>query len=155
MACLVLAVAAQQSPARNVCSNRQVGTFVRDVRDCRGYFVCANNGEAQSGQCPHPYMFDEANQKCNFATLVNCFACPPDQVFVNLKVANTCNEYVRCVHNLPEHRICPSDLLFDQSIGQCNLPEEVPCTPDAVSVCPAQADPQNPVFIRDPEDCTK
>lgn len=155
IACLALAVSAQQTAVRNVCSNRQVGTFVRDVQECRGYFACTEDGGAKHGLCPSPYLFDEENQKCNFATLVTCFACPADQAFINLPVPGTCNEYVRCVHKQPEHRICPSDLSFDSSIGQCNLPTEVSCTEQAVPVCPANADPARPIFFRDEEDCSK
>lgn len=149
----LLLLATGASANNNLCANRQVGSFVRDVRDCRDYFSCNEKRQAIPGRCPAPFLFDEVNQKCNFATLVTCFNCPRDQAFVNIPVANTCNEYIRCVHNQPEHRVCPSDLLFDRELRQCNVPDAVDCAQEPVPECPATSDPANPIFFRDPEDC--
>lgn len=140
---------------RNVCTNRRIGTFVRDVRDCQAYFFCSPDGSALSGRCTPPYMFDEPRQLCNWDNLVSCFACPA-QNFVNLPVAQQCDQYVRCVNRQPEHRFCPSDLLFDNSLGQCNVPESVECeSAPAPPPCPAISDPNAPIFIRDEEDCNR
>lgn len=141
------------TPPPNICTNRRVGSFVRDVRNCRGYFFCSPNGTAEHHQCGDEWHFDEPRQMCNFPSMVDCFNCPPNGQFANLPVVGMCNQYIRCMGGVPQHRLCPGDLLFDRDRQQCNVAASVTCTQVVPQRCPLNSN--RPVFFRDEADCSR
>ncbi|XP_068141902.1 cell surface glycoprotein 1 [Drosophila tropicalis] len=54
-----------------LCSFLPDGTFLRDLRSCSQFFVCANS-RIFAGHCPNELYFDIDNRVCNFPSLVEC-----------------------------------------------------------------------------------
>ncbi|KRF99006.1 uncharacterized protein Dwil_GK12379 [Drosophila willistoni] len=54
-----------------LCSFLPDGTFLRDLRSCNKFFVCANS-RIFAGHCPDELYFDIDNRVCNFPSLVEC-----------------------------------------------------------------------------------
>lgn len=127
------------------------GSFIADLNACDSYFWCANDTASPiAGTCPSPYKFNDKQKKCDWEENVQCFSCPSSAAFINLPVDGSCTEFIRCFNGQPQKMTCPEGLYFDQSIGECNVADQVDCTQPVV-VCPPTS--SEPIFVRDPQEC--
>ncbi|XP_053675019.1 uncharacterized protein LOC128725307 [Anopheles nili] len=139
------------------CANAQSSTlcvgqpqyrFVAHETDCWRYYTCVD-GQAFLQECPDPFVFVESTQMCDFGDRNACVTCPA-QGIQNFPVANSCTKFIQCIEGSQFQRECPAGTQFDASVGQCNIASVVGCVD---LDCPAQDDPNNPVFKPDPTDC--
>lgn len=151
---LAVLASAQQVPPPNECTGRRIGSFQPNVRDCSAFFYCNANGFADPGRCPSPYVFNRITQACDWAQNVQCFQCPVDQPVAQIAVEDSCNQFIRCIHLVPTFLTCPSDLLFDRTLRDCNLPNLVQCTVPEVNRCPVRDDPALPFMYPHPTNCS-
>lgn len=138
-----------------ICQGRPFGYFVRDVTDCRAYFLCTNAAPRRDYCLPSGTNFDEATQRCVWPEDSNCFKCPPLSPFVDVEVSNHCNQFVRCLDDRPTQMQCGAGLVFDPEAGTCNQAANVLCTANLPLQCPARDNPNNRVFSRNPNDCAQ
>lgn len=146
----VAKVESSQSHIRkNICTGHEDQDYVRDVTDCRRYFVC-NNGQPHFLTCHSGFLFDHIQRRCrNQAQVTNCFQCPPGNYFIDMPFDYNCIQFVRCFVGVPEHRTCAAGLLFDPQYRTCNFEQDVTCS------CPVEDIPGRPLFFRDPDDCSR
>jgi hypothetical protein len=78
-------------------------------------------------QCPTGLVFDPNIEGCNYPDLVFCPNLCPSDVVVNLPHNNNCSLYWLCVFGDPTLKQCAPGLLFDPTIGQCNVADQVEC----------------------------
>lgn len=148
----MLLVCIVSGQVRGPCTGRPVGFFQADPAQCNAYFACGPNGVATRDTCPAPFMFRQDRQKCDWPENVNCFQCDETAAYQNTPVANSCIHFVRCVRLIPSLEVCPSGLMFDKKVGQCNIAALVDCTVEDVNRC---LDPNNPEFFADENDCNR
>jgi len=108
------------------CPDSGTATFPHD-RNCSLYWLCSM-GVPSLRQCPPGLVFDPKLSTCNIQDAVFCpNLCPPNET-VNLPHSANCTLYWLCISGDPALRQCPSGLLFDPVLGQCNLEDEVDCS---------------------------
>lgn len=146
----VAKVVRSQSHIRtNICTGHEDLDFVRDVTDCRRFFIC-NNGVPNPIHCDTGFLFDHIQRRCQKqAQVTNCFQCPPNEYFIDMPFDYNCIQFVRCFVGVPEHRTCGGGLLFDPQYRTCNFEKNVTCS------CPVEDIPGQPMFFRDPDDCSR
>uniref|UniRef100_A0A182NDG6 Chitin-binding type-2 domain-containing protein n=1 Tax=Anopheles dirus TaxID=7168 RepID=A0A182NDG6_9DIPT len=136
----------------NRCAGQPDGLFIADFTDCQAFFTCFR-GEPFPGRCTFDYLFNEAAQICDFKWNVKCLICPQDSDVPTLEpIEGECSYYALCFQGVGSLRQCADGLLFDTVAGQCDLPEIANC--DA-GVCPTNVDPNVPVSVPHPDDCSK
>lgn len=82
------------------------------------------NGQTIRGQtCPDTMNFEPVSQICGQSS---CTDCSPFGI-QNLPHPTDCYQFIRCTMGTREFATCPSNLMFDRTIGNCNLPELVYC----------------------------
>lgn len=142
-------------PPPSLCEGRRAGYMARDVTDCRAYFSCHPSGLILREFCIHPSLFNEAAQSCDFVTgNVNCFQCPTHQLHVDLEVAGSCNQFIRCIAGRPQHLECARGLSFDPFLETCNHNHLVTCAANQPTQCPVVDNPNSRVFIPDVNNCS-
>ncbi|XP_035784687.1 probable chitinase 10 [Anopheles albimanus] len=124
---LALPVHSQKLPsflATPVCRDR--GQYlIPHPRDCQAYFYCFE-GQSYYGQCNAGYRFDAVRQSCLQSTVRECYNCPADGA-TNLPHPTSCQLFVMCFLGVAHERSCPDGLLFNASLGQCDLEQNVQC----------------------------
>lgn len=125
--------------------------FVRNSMSCADYFHCSDEVPS-TGRCPPMFAFDPHTQSCNSEYTVDCTICSQFGI-QNIADPNDCRRYYRCVSGQRTHRTCADSLVFDPSIGDCNIGNAAQCSSESL-VCRSFA---NIGFLRigDPSDCTK
>lgn len=150
LAATVLSGAArsQMGPA---CAGAPNEMFVRNSMSCADYYHCSDE-IPESGRCPAAFAFDAFTQTCNSEYSVDCTQCSPFGI-QNLEDPNDCRRFYRCVAGQRTHRTCADNLVFDPSIGDCNVGSSAHCSADN-SVCSSFS---HIGFLRigDPTDCSK
>lgn len=133
----------------NLCTGLPEGTLVRNTQNCNAYYECFN-GKPMLQKCAANELFNHITRKCDMPENVECFSCPIDENYIDIPVPNECNQFIRCYKNQSEQLTCNDGLAFDQKYGMCNLIGKVIC-PFTVE-CPKYH--ENPIYTRDPEDCS-
>lgn len=142
---------AQNESARaNVCTGHVHNALVRNTQDCGSFYHCFNGAPILSS-CPTNQLFNHLTNRCDRAENVECFKCPADQVFIDLPVANECQQFVRCFNNQTEQLTCAQGLAFDRRLQMCNHQLNVTCPFEVL--CPREHD--NLIFTRDRDNCAK
>lgn len=104
-----------------------------------------------SMECPATQLFNHITRQCDTPSNVDCFSCPKDVKFIDVPVSNECRQFVRCFNNQTEQLTCADGLAFDISFKMCNWRTYVTCFFEVQ--CPKIT--QNPIFIRDRNNCAK
>ncbi|XP_065089035.1 uncharacterized protein LOC135710398 [Ochlerotatus camptorhynchus] len=122
-----------------VCVGIPTGV-IPSVNSCRHYYGCMNsNAILQS--CGPGLVFDPVKKLCVTEDADNpCVfpdipapppevysQCTPTVVEQQLRHPTRCDVFYRCVRGMLSGRICLDGLLFDESLGKCNLAELVDC----------------------------
>lgn len=127
-------------------------SFVAAPESCAHYILCMPNGDIFRGsKCDNNNMFDPVRQICGQSS---CTDCSPFGI-QNLPHPDGCVQYIECVMGTRSIRTCPSNLLFDRRIGQCNFAHEVVCPSDPPTDDPWITDPSDwtsDPWITDPSD---
>uniref|UniRef100_A0A182PYS3 Chitin-binding type-2 domain-containing protein n=1 Tax=Anopheles epiroticus TaxID=199890 RepID=A0A182PYS3_9DIPT len=137
----------------NRCANRPDGVFINDFTACDAFFTCFR-GDAFPGTCPMGFVFNEDAQLCDFPWNVKCLICPESETLEPTfePIEGECTYYALCIQGIGALRECAPGLQFDQAAKICDLEENVNCeTP----ICPASINPNEPVSVPHPTDCTK
>lgn len=150
LSCVVSTLNAQDTKVTNVCTGLPHNTRVRNTQDCATYFHCFNGTPILTNCLPNE-RFDSLTRQCSRADSVECFACPAGELFVDLPVANECQQFVRCFNNQTEQLTCAHDLAFDRKVQMCNHRKDVVCPFEVL--CPREH--EAPIFTRDRDDCGK
>ncbi|XP_062555524.1 chondroitin proteoglycan 1-like [Armigeres subalbatus] len=122
-----------------VCSN-QAGTLIPSVNNCRHYYGCTDS-EATLQSCEADMMFDATSLTCvpaddSGTCAVDDIPAAPQEVYIlcTQYVADQliphptrCDVFYRCVKGKLSPRRCLEGLLFDSSLGACNLETNVEC----------------------------
>lgn len=140
---------AHSQHAPNVCTGHPHGTLVRNTQDCSTYFHCFN-GNPMLSTCLNNQLFNSITGLCDHPDRVDCFQCPVN-AFIDVPVANECNQFVRCFNNVSEQLTCNTGLAFDRDYLMCNLEALVECPFEVM--CPREHD--NLIFTRDRDNCAK
>lgn len=74
-------------------------------------------------QCPPGMLFDPPTQSCGETS---CMECSPFGI-QNLPHPDNCEQFIECILGNRRTQTCPSGLLFDRSVGQCNEAHSVYC----------------------------
>lgn len=138
------------SNAPNICSGLAPNTFVRNTQNCSTYFECSN-GEPKLVKCPGQQLFNSNKRECDAPHNVNCFACPSEPLFIDLPVANECQQFIRCYNKQSKQMTCASGLAFDSKLGVCNLVSRVAC--NFIREC--QPNVLQPLLTRDAYNCSR
>ncbi len=103
-------------------------SFAASPLSCAHYTLCMNNdaigGPAQ--QCPFGMNFDPPSQTCVQISQTTCLECSPFGI-QNLPHPDDCIQFVECILGNRRIASCPSGLLFDRTVGQCNEAHLVYC----------------------------
>lgn len=152
LASVAAAVHAQALPPTpvNVCTGHAHLALVRNTRDCGSFYQCLN-GRPFHNSCGSQLLFNHITRRCEQADKVECFACPADELFIDMPVVNECQQFVRCFNNQSEQLTCAEGLMFDRDAQMCNLRANVTCPWEPV--CPPRN--EDLVFIRDRTNCAK
>lgn len=134
----------------NICTGLPHNSLVRNTQNCSTYFHCFN-GTPIPASCPTNERFDSLSRKCQPAAAVECFKCPADTLFIDIPVANECQQFVRCFNNQTEQLTCANELAFDRKLSMCNHRKDVVCPFEVI--CPRFH--EAPIFTRDRDDCGK
>ncbi|XP_040162739.1 protein obstructor-E-like isoform X1 [Anopheles arabiensis] len=120
----LLALGVSAITAEPTC--RPTGQYLTaNPRDCRSYFYCYD-GIAYYGVCQQGFRFDESRQSCLPSTVAECFECPT-MGMVSLPHPTSCQKFVLCFEGVANERSCPTGLLFNRQIHQCDLSSKVIC----------------------------
>ncbi|XP_053956322.1 uncharacterized protein LOC128861972 [Anastrepha ludens] len=107
------------------------GQQVRDVDNCRGYFVCIN-GQKIVGECSENEYFDkvlsacldDVNNQCGIVSaqstesqVVSCVGLSDSTLYPY--TPDNCRSYFQCVHGKPNVHECADGLYFNASITRC------------------------------------
>lgn len=142
-------------PPPGICQGRPFGYFVRDVTDCRAYFLCTNGAPQRDFCRTVGTNFDEPSQRCVWPADSNCFRCPPANPFVDVEVSNQCSQFIRCIDDRPTQMQCAAGLQFDPEAGTCNEPWRMTCSSSIPLQCSARDSPDYRPFARNPNDCSQ
>ncbi|XP_052891863.1 protein obstructor-E-like [Anopheles moucheti] len=121
---VLVSVLAQQATAEPTC--RPTGKYLTaNPRDCRSYYYCFE-GKPYYGVCGAGHQFDESRQSCLQSTVSECFSCPSSGIY-NLPHPTSCQKFVMCFQGVANERVCPTGLLFNEKLRQCDLSGNVVC----------------------------
>uniref|UniRef100_A0A2M4C1C4 Putative mucin-like peritrophin n=2 Tax=Anopheles marajoara TaxID=58244 RepID=A0A2M4C1C4_9DIPT len=110
--------------ATPVCRDR--GQYlIPHPRDCQAYFYCFD-GQSYYGQCNAGHRFDAVRQSCLQSTVQECYSCPADGAS-NQPHPTSCQKFVMCFLGVAHERSCPDGLLFNPTLRQCDLEQNVQC----------------------------
>ncbi|XP_063598920.1 uncharacterized protein LOC134775365 isoform X1 [Penaeus indicus] len=119
------------------CSTGDLGRYIPDPQNCRGYYQCLNRGPAQEAH--HSYCtaghFDYLHQKCSitFPCFGLCYSHPPEECIETFvcesegffpKCPTMCDpSFYECSVNdvgfVVEAKQCPDGMLFDPVTSTC------------------------------------
>ncbi|XP_037025483.1 cell wall integrity and stress response component 2-like [Bradysia coprophila] len=139
-----------QAQIETACAGSLNGTFVRNSESCRAFYYCSE-GIAHRSVCPDNYVFEPVRQMCDIPSRVDCTGCSLSGI-QHIAHPTDCSKYYVCVAGVRTLRTCGANLLFDRSLGDCNVATTVKCVRDPATVC---ATYNGFVRIGDPSDCTK
>ncbi|XP_050094298.1 peritrophin-1-like [Anopheles aquasalis] len=152
LSAIVLATVQIAVTQTNRCENLPDGRFINDFTACDGFFTCFR-GEPFPGTCPEGYFFNEEEQLCDFDWRVKCLLCPDDPAAPPTlePIEGNCEFYALCFQGIGSLRECADGTLFDRVLGACAVADTVDCE---ASVCPSNINPETPVLVPDPADCS-
>ncbi|XP_053677822.1 peritrophin-1-like [Anopheles nili] len=125
-AVLVLAIALIQLGAGEPTCNPTGRYLVENPRDCRSYYYCFD-GQPIFGTCGPGHRFDAWRQSCQQSTVQECFPCPSSGA-INMPHPTSCGKFVLCFQGVAHERSCPTGLLFNRQLAQCDLSSNVSCS---------------------------
>jgi hypothetical protein len=131
--CVIVAVRSQQ-PCLGAPQDAP-HSFAAAPESCDAYIICMGGQTIRGQRCPANMYFEPRTQTCGQSS---CMDCSPFGI-QNLPHPDSCAQFIRCTMGTREFATCPSDLLFDRTIGNCNYPQEVYC-------------PGQPTYPTDPTD---
>ncbi|XP_052873517.1 peritrophin-44-like [Anopheles cruzii] len=134
------------------CAGLPDGRFLTNFQQCNAFFSCFR-GESIPGECPEGYVFSEAEQLCDFPWNVMCLICPENGDVPTLEpIDGQCSFYTLCLDGIGFRRECAEGYLFDAVQGACFTAEEAQCD---IGVCPSNLNPNVPVNLPNPIDCSQ
>lgn len=117
------------------CLNQFDGYKVKDFSGDAYYFVCEGGQIGRIGNCTEEVggsdgytIFNEELQKC-----IKTYSCPDPNMEDELSLPTTfhapksCARYVVCVDGQAFVRECPPNLIWDNVLQNCNLPDQAAC----------------------------
>jgi len=107
-------------------------SFAAAPDSCDAYILCMGAQIIRGQRCPAGLLFEPVSQMCGQSS---CMECSPFGI-QNLPHPSDCYQFIRCTMGTREIDSCPSNLMFDRSIGNCNYPHLV--------YCPGQPIPTEP-----------
>lgn len=95
------------------------------------------------------------NQMCYRNMDVDCRLCSPYGI-QNIPYPDNCSMYYRCVNGVRTTMTCSDGLLFDRSIGDCNIAQIVICEAKN-TICEQFAGLAylGSILIGNPQDCSR
>lgn len=107
-------------------------SFAAAPESCDAYVICMGGQTIRGQRCPAGMNFEPVTQICGQSS---CMDCSPFGI-QNLPHPDDCYRFIRCTMGTREIATCPSNLMFDRTIGNCNYPQDV--------YCPGQPPPTDP-----------
>jgi hypothetical protein len=98
-------------------------SFAASAESCDAYIICMGGQTIHGQRCPVGMLFEPITQTCGQSS---CTDCSPFGI-QNLPHPSDCNQFFRCTMGARETATCPSNLMFDRTIGNCNYPHLVYC----------------------------
>jgi len=122
-------------------------SFAASAESCNHYVICMDGQTIHGQRCPDNFPdFEPTSQSCEISAA--CTNCSPFGV-QNLPHPDNCSQFIECIMGTREIRECPEGLLFDRTVGNCNLAHNVYCPGEPVTPDP------NPTYpTPDPTDTT-
>ncbi|XP_035787624.1 peritrophin-44-like [Anopheles albimanus] len=111
--------------------NPATPVLVPDPADCSSYFICLN-GEATPAQCAPTLLFNPETRRCDLEENVECAegapsptSCPATGFHMIGNPAD-CVSFFVCLDGVQsaDPIDCASGLIFDITLGQCQIPNE-------------------------------
>lgn len=118
------------TPEDRICSDDEDVYTLPVAGNCSLYILCAY-GEPIEQVCPQGTYYDTATGTCNKADAVErCSApiCGPNETVLK-PIPTDCSKFIICANGSSSERSCPEGTLFDSTLLQCNLAENVDCKP--------------------------
>lgn len=115
-------------------------SFVAAPESCDAYIICMGGQTIRGERCPTGMLFDPITQTCGQST---CMDCSPFGI-QNLPHPTDCYQFIRCTMGIREVATCPNGLMFDRTIGNCNLRELVYCPGQPPTEPPTEETPWPP-----------
>jgi len=140
--CYALATVRAQNPCLGAPTYLS-HSFVAAPESCDAYIICMGGETIRGQSCQAGYFFEPVNQVCGQSS---CLDCSPFGI-QNLPYPNDCVQYIECVMGFRTVRSCPNNLIFDRSIGNCNLASETICPYDPPTDAPTTQDPSAPTTV--------
>ncbi|KFB46955.1 hypothetical protein ZHAS_00014969 [Anopheles sinensis] len=135
-----------------VCAGAPEGYFVRDVRDCQGYYYC-RNGMGSYNTCPGEFYYNELEQLCDHPNKVTCHICQQQTGVQLLPHPQNCNQFITCSEGVSYVGQCADGYAFDRRMNVCNPVARVNCGEIVQKVCPTEDNPTVVVFLPSVDRC--
>lgn len=120
LSCCALVTVRGQQPCLGA---PQPHSFAAAPENCNAYILCMGGQTIRGQTCPVNMLFDPLTQTCGQSS---CDQCSPFGI-QNLPHQTDCYQFIRCTMGTREIASCPSGLMFDRSISNCNYPHLVDC----------------------------
>lgn len=135
--------------------------FHPNTEDCSKYYVCWG-GESIPLRCSDGLHWSTEVDNCLPINVANCefrfIEHCPDEGIKSISHPDSCEKYVLCISGARIERDCQPGFHFSRDFRMCVPPQIAGCE-DAEELtpfmCPSIDDPENLVFLPDPEDCEK
>ncbi|XP_055919882.1 uncharacterized protein LOC129951656 [Eupeodes corollae] len=144
-AVLTTETSGSQCPTVPNCQELPNGSYHRDKRDCRTFYVCSD-GVAVALSCQKWQYFDDIAKSCNFESKVQCTTldencnaipnCKVEPQFSFHRDRKDCRKYYVCKNNLAVPELCRNGEFFDTTINACQFSALVDCKPDEIVSAP-------------------
>lgn len=120
LSCCALVTVRGQQPCLGA---PQPHSFAAAPENCNAYILCMGGQTIRGQTCPVNMLFDPLTQTCGQSS---CDQCSPFGI-QNLPHLTDCYQFIRCTMGTREIASCPSGLMFDRTISNCNYPHLVDC----------------------------
>jgi len=115
-------------------------SFAASPESCDAYIICMGGQTIRGQRCPTGLLFEPITQTCGQSS---CTDCSPFGI-QNLPHPTDCYQFFRCTLGTREVATCPSNLMFDRTIGNCNYPDQVYCPGQPPTEPPTEETPWPP-----------
>ncbi|XP_037904525.1 fibrillin-3-like [Hermetia illucens] len=149
------------SPADPSCGNYPNGTFIQNLNDCRGYYLCLN-GRTISGSCGDNEYFDTHEGTCKVgncptdvteAPVTESVICSPECYGTYVADPTDCSNYYICYFSIPVRQTCPDGQYFDTANRVCSA-DRGQCKLTARDISPV-CHGQHGTLVSHPTDCKR
>jgi len=98
-------------------------SFVAASQSCDAYVICMGGQTIHGQRCPAGMLFEPISETCGQSSCQDCSRFG----IQNLPHPDSCDQFIECIMGTRTFRTCPSPLLFDRTVANCNEPHLVLC----------------------------